>query len=464
MDISNHLREKAYIRALDLFESAYKNNDYDNVSIKKSVQDKILDYQSLHLFNMISALKNNPVVIDGSQTGTGKTYTTSALCAQLNLSAFVICPKNIISSWRKVLDYFNVNIISVTNYETICKGKYYMKGKKELCPFIKLSDNDYEWNLPSNVVLIFDEAHRCKSPKTNNGKILMALKKCRKNKPKIILLSATLCDKLSDFGVFGMMLDLYKTYKHGKSWMDSVMREDKNQYGKKKVNTLNKILFPSKGSKMSLDDLGESFPMNQISIDTYNLSKESKIMINKYYDSMKNLDNKLTQLINIRQKIENIKMEIFNELIHDYYYNHNNKSIVVFVNFVSSYDIIINNLKKNKIEYAEINGKQDTQEREDNIKMFQDGNVRIIVCMIQAGGESISLHDTTGTRPRISLISPSYSRIQLLQTLGRIYRTGTLSPCLQKIIFCADTYEDEMAKILNSKKDILDKLTDDTIL
>ena len=81
--------------------------------------------------------------------------------------------------------------------------------------------------------------------------------------------------------------------------------------------------------------------------------------------------------------------------------------------------------------------------------------------MIQVGSMSISLDDRNGKNPRVSIISPSYSSIELVQALGRIYRSSTKSPCLQKIIYCAGTFEERVAKILSKKRDMMETITDD---
>jgi SNF2 family DNA or RNA helicase len=299
----------------------------------------------------------------------------------------------------------------VVNYEMIRSLKYKDEtGKRVDCPYVKKENGTFVWNFSShpdgkNVLMIYDEVHRCKNHKSLNGRLLMSSKNMH-----VAMLSATLCDKSSDFGIFGMMLGFYKTYKHGKSWMESILREDKNSYGKNKVNTLHKYLFPDKGSKMSLEDLGNAFPMNQVSVECYDLDSDSKIKMNRYYKQLiENRDNtiKIVELNEMRQKIENLKVDIMFEMIIDYH--DQNRSVVIFVNYTSTYVMILNLLHKHDIFYAEINGKQDEEERQDNIDKFQNNEVRIMVSMIQAGGTSISLHDVSGRFPRVSIISPSYS-------------------------------------------------------
>src|SRR5207249_4878331 len=71
-----------------------------------------------------------------------------------------------------------------------------------------------------NIVMIFDDVHKCTNNKTLNGKLLLSCKNMR-----TIMLSAKVCDKNIDFGIFGMMLGLYKNCKQGKAWIDGIMRE-----------------------------------------------------------------------------------------------------------------------------------------------------------------------------------------------------------------------------------------------
>lgn len=468
MDITQRLRDKVNQRVFELFENGHTNDDIDNINIRKPIIDKLFSYQTLHTFNMINALNNNNCVVDGSCTGTGKTFTTSAICAQLNLIPIVICLKNVIDFWANVLNSFNVNPLFVVNYENIRSLNYIDRDRSIVqCPYIKKHNDSFIWDFSSlshsdqkRVVIIFDEAHKCKNHNSLNGKLLISSKNI-----KTIMLSATICDKLSDFGIFGMMLGFYNNHRQGKNWISSVLREDKNQFGSR-TNSLHKYLFPRMGSKMSIEDLGNSFPMNQISVECYNLDSPSQEKINAHYCQIENYhnDNGANQLVKInsmRQKIENIKSSIVIDMMMDYY--EHNKSVCIFVNFKSTLQLITNFLSKKEIMFSEIHGDQTSDERQNNIDRFQNNNVRIIVCTIGSGGVSISLNDTTGLFPRVSLICPNYSGIDLVQTLGRISRTDTKSPCLQKIIFCANTCEANIASILKQKKDMLDKITNDDL-
>ena len=47
------------------------------------------------------------------------------------------------------------------------------------------------------------------------------------------------------------------------------------------------------------------------------------------------------------------------------------------------------------------------------------------------------------SHPRMSIISPSWSGQEMRQTLGRIHRAGSKTPAIQKIVYVAQTYEEQ---------------------
>ena len=82
----------------------------------------------------------------------------------------------------------------------------------------------------------------------------------------------------------------------------------------------------------------------------------------------------------------------------------------------------------------------------------------MVVANIAAGGTGVSLHDINGKRPRISLISPTFSAKDHLQTLGRIHRNGAKSDAIQKILVAADSIEEKVMESINRKLNNLEAL------
>ena len=462
--------DKINDRFLKMFENREFDKEFINLELSKDVDSKLFDYQHLHVYNLISCLKKSftSVAVDGSSTGAGKSYTSIAVCKQLNLTPLIITPKSILGEWKHICQLFNVKPIGIINYEMLKNGNYYGEDEKKVeTPFMEITEKgDFKWKFtdPKKILVIFDEAHKCKNKTSLNGKLLISLK----NITRVLLLSATLADTPANFQVFGYMLGFYDTLRKAKNWINGVILEEENT---KEKNILNKKIFPIKGSRMTLEDIGEKFPKNQISAECYTLNKKDELEIDKECDVImkeyenlkgKNSAGSLVKILRARQKIELLKIPIILELIDKYL--ELNRSVVVFVNFIDSLNKIKKSLDKAKISYSFIEGSQGAEERKNNIDSFQNNKNRVIVSMVQAGGQSINLHDTDGKFPRISIISPSFSSIELKQALGRIYRVGTKSPVLQRIVFCSNTKEERVCENIRTKLKFMTMLNDDDLI
>jgi len=465
---------KLYKRLIHMFN--YETDDFFvNINLKQEISNKLFDYQHLHVFNLITALRSNNIILDGSDTGTGKTYCAIALCKQLNLKPFIICPKTVIPCWKQVCNLFKIKSLGIINYESIKLGQYFDKDNNRVkCPYIDIQNdeniglNNIRWNLPRYSLLIFDEAHRCKNIKSQNGQLLLSAKN---NKfQKIIMLSATISDRPEYFHIFGYMLGCYKNLKQANNWIKGMLLEDKTCIGNKpKLSAVNKFIYPNKGSRMQISELGNKFPSNQISANAYYIDETKRELVNKsfkllneYQDKLvSNLENNdnaaiLKELMKARQLIEEIKIPIIEELTNDYL--ENGYSVAIFVNFNDT----ITKLSKTLNTQCIVNGKSSMKVRLNNVNRFQENEERLIICNM-AISEGMSLHDQFGI-PRISIISPSFSTTQLVQTLGRIHRAGAKTPAFQRIIFCANTCEEIICNRLRNNLEFLSKLNDNDLI
>ena len=109
---------------------------------------------------------------------------------------------------------------------------------------------------------------------------------------------------------------------------------------------------------------------------------------------------------------------------------------------------------------AIIRGGQSAKARQANIDAFQADQKRIMVCNIAAGGVGVSLHDLNGKHPRVSLICPTWSAIQMIQSFGRIWRQGGLSKSIQTVVYAAETIESRICDRVRSKLNNLTSLVD----
>lgn len=434
------------------------------------IKNKLLEYQQEHTNNLVRILNKNNACLDASDTGTGKTYSAIAACFILKLQPIIICPKSVIATWKKVSEYFNVKNPIIVNYESLKRGKYYNdKNDKIVCPFIgvkKIKKNDtkiiesIEFTIKDkdNKIFIFDEVHRCSNLDSDNCMLLISAKM---TEIKMLLLSATIADYPDKFKPFFYILNfispeqIKKMSIDYKKYISIVEAWIKRDY--KPMVRIHNMLYPDRASRVRIDVLGDLFPDTQITATPYTMDKKRTEEIEREYkilhrelDELKQKKDKdkynpLTLTLRAQQKIEILKIPIFVELANDFL--HNGYSVVIFVNFTKTLETLKEMLHTDSIVY----GEQDYNDRLRIIEEFQENKTRIIILNIKAGGIGISLHDISGGHPRVSLISPPWSSLDLVQALGRIHRAGGKTKSLQRIIYTADTVEERIADKLKIK-------------
>jgi superfamily II DNA or RNA helicase len=442
------------------------NNVLEDIKLLNSLNQKInnnneptlLDYQEPHANKLIDILNKNNTALDASDPGIGKTYISAYICKKLNLKPIVICPKNVVNNWVKILKLFDVEYLMVVNYELISRGKYIYNKSKIISPYIKIIKKgkkvNYEWKVEKDVIFIFDEVHRCKFIDTMNSKLLYAAKQTEN---KILMLSATIVEKPTEFALFAYVLGLSENLKILQDWIKKLLSPSKTLYS---------ILYSKenpKASRLTISELGDKFPDTQITADTYTMKDSDEIKkeyekiaekVEKYKKEGDKSKFIIAKLQSEFRNIELLKIPTFIELANDYI--ENNFSVVIFVNYTDTLKMLGKNFKTTSLIY----GGQSLSERDKVIKDFQDDKTRIIIANIKAGGVGISLHDINGNYPRVSLISPTQSATNLIQVLGRIHRSGGKTKSLQRIIFAENTPEDDISKMLFRKLSNLSLLND----
>ena len=425
----------------------------------------LYDYQNEHCKILLSGLSEHNAVLDASDTGTGKTFCALAIAEHLNLFPIVVTPKSVIPSWKKVAKLIGTDLF-VSNYEQFRLNKTpYLLGYDETKN--EKTEKKFKWNHCKNSIIIFDEVHRCKNHTTQNSKMLEAAKT---SEVKVLCLSATIADNPMQMFALGLTLNIFSS-KSG-FWQWAFKRGVyKGWFGYDFKNTpenLKKIhddIFPHRGHRIAIKDLGDKFPDNLILTETYDMNSAGN-KIQAIYDNMKSElfhlsqtkkedgSSVLTEILRARQEIELLKIPTFVEMAEDHV--EEGMSVVVFVNFEESVQALSERLKTKCL----VTGKVKDEERENNISDFQKGKERIIICNIRAGGVGVSLHDEFGNYPRVSLISPTWSAQDLKQALGRIHRAGSHSKAIQKIIFAAGTVEEDVAARVEKKLNNITMIND----
>lgn len=422
---------------------------------------------------LVTAINTVGCAIDGSDVGVGKTYTACGVARELGMKILVVCPKAVITPWTLVIkNHFKMkdDLVGVINYDQIRIGK-------TDSPFASYIENrkthkkKFTWKIPKNTLIIWDESQKLKNWKTKNSKTCM---EALKQNYKMLFCSATNATNPLELRTVGTCLNLFKgansyyqwCYEHGvqkgrfglEFTTDTTLRQ-------KVLKKLHTDIFVNRGVRLSRDTI-PNFPESEIIAQCYNMDEIDVKKINSAHAEMKlelkklaklskaDKTSELTAILRARQEIELVKVPLFIDMIEEGL--ETGMSVVVFVNFTETLQAISKRLNTLCI----FDGKTKDGVRQQNVDDFQSGKERVILVNIQSGGAGLSLHDIHGLNPRLSLMSPSYSAVLMRQATGRVWRENGKSKSVQKIVFVANTVEEQVCENVKEKLKNLDLLND----
>lgn len=439
--------------------------------------DQLLEPQRDHAVRALNSVFLNGVFADLSETGTGKTYVAAWLAKQLNVPVVVVCPKVAKRTWDKVLGIFGIRANVVVNFELL------MRGNTSHLTFKNGKDDDssfYQIHFPKDALVIIDEVHKCKGWNSKNSDFLIA---CKQQKYKLLVLSATAATNPLEMKSFGFatllhnLVDFRKFLSEAGAYVGRFGGFQIDLGCDKTLNAMgnmHKALFDKLGvaGRMTRGQFGTIFPDNRIIADVFDMGTNTE-KIQKVYDMMereliqledssKNYkEHQFAIMTKARRLSELLKVPTMVEMIEDLF--DEGISPVCFVNYTETVDAIKNKLIKDKKLASHLGfivGGQSDKVRNSDIDAFQSNTRRVMIANLAAGNACLSLHDLVGDHPRHSIISPSFSAIHLVQALGRIHRAHGKSPCIQKVVFAADTIEEHACRRVQSKINNIDMLND----
>lgn len=445
------------------------------------LESYLFEYQRQPARQLYRAIVNGPEewgypgAWDCSDMGTGKTYQCLAAALATGMEVGVVCPKSVIGSresgsgWLGAFRHFKQRELFVINYEALRTGgrKWVQKrGKEGGCKF--------EWTVdPDHTILIFDEAHLTKNPSLNRSVALAAMRQGF----RVIFASGTMAAKPTNLGATGIAVGLHRgdeaSYtqfleSHGcKRTSSKTWEASAGAIGAPHLARIHFTVFPKRGARVSIKELGDRFPDDVISAEAVDTEDTRKI-VEAYAEAEKIMKALEAQGLNsyaleaarrvhytkARKLSEFAKVPTIVDMAREEL--ENGRSVVVFLNFTEARDRIMGLLKTR----CGIFGGQKAHERDAAILEFQQDRSRIIVCMSQAGGVGVSLHDVNGLYPRTSLICPDDNAVTLGQVLGRVRRAGGKSKSRQVILYAKGTVEEGICANVRGKLKAMAVLND----
>ena len=348
--------------------------------------------------------------------------------------------------------------------------------------------HDEGWrNVPDGpALLIFDEMHRgaggiYKLPKaggkgSGNKQALMAARWVNRSTPehKFLALTATPADSPMKMQALGYLMGFHSFV--APSFYDWCRRHGCSMQarGRQAAFAFTRDRLRAKAIMADIrKDMGErfmsitpeeipGFPEETREVVLVDLAKEDYEGLVQAYAEMPELMKKpsrdsMVKLLRLRQQAEFCKASVLAGMAGDEEQDGN--SIFICLNFTDARLRVQAELERAGVQFASIYGGQSERERQAGIAAFQANEVHVMVGMSSACGVALSLHDERHERPRVSLISPSYSASELVQALGRIRRVGG-THATQKIVLAAGSVEENVARAVSGKVNNIGALTD----
>jgi hypothetical protein len=416
-----------------------------------------LPFQRDAVAHHVRLLRERGASAEASVAGFGKTFVAAFVAKELGYPLVVLCPKVVIPHWWKAAVAVGVQVRCISNYEQYKlehtgMGRWAIKNRR------------WAWVLPKPSLLVFDEAHLCKTRTSQNAKLLVAAK--RQGIPTMVM-SATLAVDPMDLYATGYLLGLHSGEHFDWQAFQARFGVIRNGFGfsfdprhdPSALRRLNSELFPSLGHRKTYDQI-PGFPdattdVREVETDTVSLSR-----MQEAWKRAADLEQLKTEAINAaverlraRQLAELAKVPAIIDLARGLM--ESGLSVPIFLNFRDSINAVAAAL-----ECPVIDGRASDSARIVAIQKFQTDSIRCLVLQTGAGGVGISLHDTIGRHPRHSLISPPENARDLIQALGRNRRVGQLTPAFRSVITLAGSIERRVKAAVERKAAQIETIND----
>lgn len=314
--------------------------------------------------------------------------------------------------------------------------------------------------------------HNCRTIGSLNQGLLMAA--ARQRFP-LICASGTLATDPTHMRATGRVVGLHQGGKdfqrflldHNCEGKDYTWKFKGGRHGRAALASIHRRVFPARGARVRIEDLGDRFPETQIMCETFDTG-ETQAIAKAFKEAEQILERMAAQGApewEIKMRRSSAYMEAWHNserckvpAIADMAEKEieEGRSVAVFVNFTDVRESLMHRLKTRCAIY----GGQAAFAREACIADFQADRARAIIANIDAGGVGVSLHDINGTHPRTAIILPTNKVVSLTQALGRVHRAGGKSRSRQIVFYAAGTVEEQICDVIRKRMAQISTLND----
>jgi SNF2 family DNA or RNA helicase len=459
-----------------------RKEDWSNATPLEPIPLKTKPYRhQVHAFNCGITHKSYAFFLD---MGSGKTLSAIAIAGRRHLRGevsklLIICPASVMDVWReefaKHADFpYKLQVLSgaISKRAEMLSRWTNAKG-------LNVAVINYEGarGMPDALaawgadMLIADEAHRLKTPGTQQSK-------------KIARIAKEITYKLALTGtpITNSPLDVYGIYRildsniFGPSFYSFRNRYAiMGGYGNHQIvgyrrmdelmERIHRIAF-----RLRKDECLDLPEMTDVRRSTELDAKAKKLYRQMAEDSIAELAqgetviaaNVLTRLLRLSQiaggfldgeAIHRAKLNLLADVLDEL----DGQKAVIFVRFTDEKMAIEKLLESLQISYVSLDGSTPLKARGELVERFQtDPDTRVFVGQIQAAGTGITLHAASTA----IFYSVSYSYADLDQARSRIHRSGQKYPVTNIFLTARGTVDEKVLKVLSEKRNLAETIVD----
>lgn len=455
--------------------SRIEESDKVRVRVPKTLQAELRDYQ-MEGFKWLTRLAHwGAGACLADDMGLGKTVQTIALLLSRSAqgASLVVMPTSVLINWQNEIQRFapTLHVVVLRNAASRKEAiENAGPGDVVLSTYgLLVTEEEILTSRPWNIIVL-DEAHTIKNRDTKMSKVAMQMN----GNFRLLLTGTPLQNHLSEiwnlfqFATPGLLTG-YKQFTQ--EFILPIERDGE----KNPQRMLKRMLSPFILRRTKNEVLNELPEKTEITLKVElsemeralydQLRKEAQISIEEGGNT--SAMKALAEITRLRQaacnaalvlpakeakKIPSSKCEAFLKLVDELIQNHHRA--LVFSQFTSHLALIEKELKNKGIEYQYLDGAVSPTERIRRVDEFQKGEQPLFLISLKAGGTGLNLTSAD----YVIHLDPWWNPSIEDQASDRAYRIGQDKPVTVYRLIAADTIEEKIIALHQTKKSLADAL------
>lgn len=481
----------------------------------------LFPYQEVHVRSLHNILKISPFVLDFSALGTGKTFTTSQLYKNLDLSSVVvIAPVSVKTKWDYMRRHHGINVTHALSYNELrsvkgCIPKHGLLKRTDVVSLVKynkemvsvnkaefVSTCMYQTLVKSGIMLVLDEIQNIKNMSAQfqacRALVSEIAKQYKENpltsKSRVVLISGSpvdkkehvinifkclnvmkcehLCERLThmEYKYDGLyeIIDYCSNLEASSVRVDSLESRECVEIAYQLFQTIFKrhlcrSMHPphTVGIRKfnGFFKIDDPFHAENLRMAVNALGSSSQF--NPSTGTVAYHSTSIGSITKALMSIEFAKLDTFIRLADTELQRTDNKKVVICISFKKSMTYLSDYFNKQGHETLILNGSQNSCKRGRVLNLFQrhSSEHRILICNIVVCNSGIDLDDKQGGFPRTVFVSPIYNTITLYQLCHRFQRIDSASVPDVYMVYGSETPEHSIISSLGKKSTVMKETT-----